>query len=219
MLAAAVRSTVDDCFSKCDDVTHSSSADSLIGSSRIAIKEHVLTSSSGPKHTDLELRLFSGSELSAVAFEWETLAGSDEFEVELSSVFEWASDHLVSLPGDGHAIQVFNVKEGRTQAILEMIDSRRGSRTAMSKLLKIWVSPEFWPADRDPSVRSGFVELYAGILVHMISNAMSSNMDEIRIYARTDALYHLLTDLQSGWGSLKTLWSATIEGRWFVLLK
>jgi hypothetical protein len=176
-------------------------------------------SGSKPDYKDLELKPFTGSELSAVAFDWETRAGSDEFEVELSSVFEWAADHLVPLPGDGHAIQAYNVTEGRTQAILEMIDSRRGPRTEMSKLLKIWVSPEFWPADRDPTVRDGFVYLYAGILVHMIADAMSANMGEIRIYARTEALYTLLSKLQSEWGSLGTAWTATMEGRWFQLLK
>jgi hypothetical protein len=89
----------------------------------------------------------------------------------------------------------------------------------MSKLLKIWVSPEFWPADRDPTVRQDFVGLYAGILVHVIAKAIADNIDEIRIYARTEALLKILTSLRKQWGSLGTAWGATMEGRWFVLLK
>jgi hypothetical protein len=174
---------------------------------------------SKPKYEDLELRPFTAGDLSAVAYDWETRAGSDEFEVELSSVFEWAKDHIVSLPGDSHAIQVFNTTEGRAQAILEMIDSRRGPRTSVSKLLKIWVSPEFWPADRDPGVSDSFVYLYSGILIHTIADGMSANMGEIRIYARTESLLFLLNRLQSEWGSLETDWTATMEGRWFQLLK
>lgn len=173
----------------------------------------------GPAFEDLELRPFTAAELSATAYDWEGRAGSDEFEVELAAVFEWVATHLVPLPGDSHAIQVYNLVEGRTQAVLEMIDGRRGGRAKMSKLFKIWVSPEFWPADRDPSVRSGFVDLYAGILVHVIAKGMFDGIDEIRIYARTDALMTLLETLQSKWGSLGTPWSASMEGRWFVLLK
>src|SRR5690606_14526519 len=117
-------------------------------------------------------------------------------------------------------IQVYNTLEERTQAILEMVDGSRGgpSRT-MTKLLKIWVSPEFWPADRDPTVRRGFVDLYAGILIHVIAKGISENINEIRIYARTDALHMILSNLQSEWATVGTAWTATMEGRWFVLLK
>lgn len=179
-----------------------------------------MTDNGGPEYDDLELKLFTPESLSTAAYEWDGLAGADEFEVELSSVFEWAADHLVALPGDGHAIQVYNTAEGRTQAILEMVDGTRGGPSqTMSKLLKIWVSPEFWPADRDPSVRKEFVDLYAGILVHVIAKGLSENVNELRIYARTDALYALLSNLQSKWGSLGTKWDAKMQGRWFVLLK
>lgn len=174
------------------------------------------SSAPGPHFTDLLIQPFTTSSLSTVAYEWQAIAGSDEFDVELSSMFEWAADHLVPLPGDGHAMQVFNHRVERTQAIIEIIDGRMGR---MTKLLKIYVSPEFWPADRDPSVRTGFKELYAGILVNVIGDGMDRGTDEIRIYGRTEALLTMLQDLQSEWGSFDSPWSASMEGRWFSLRK
>jgi len=184
--------------------------------SRVQIGLSMSSSTEGPHYSDLTIKPFTAADLSTVAYDWVDRAGSDEFEVELSAVFEWCADHLVPLPGTGHAMQVYNTKHGRTQAILEMVDGKMGT---MSKLLKIWVSPEFWPADRDPSVRTGFKELYAGILVNVIGDGMSKGTEEIRIYGRTEALLTILSALQSEWGVLNSPMSATMEGRWFVLRK
>jgi hypothetical protein len=176
-----------------------------------------MTDQPEPAWAAYEVRPFGDAQsLARVAEEWEKLAGSDEFEVELSALFEWCQSHLTPAAGEGHAMQVFNGESGQTDAILEMVSGKRGSLT---KLLKIYVSPRYWPADRDLEVRDRFEALYTGIFVRVISASIGQTVvEEIRLYGRSDLMYVMLKSLAANWGSISGLmWSASMEGRWLSL--
>lgn len=164
-----------------------------------------------------ELLSFSADRLGEVAGEWKAIAGEDEFKVELAAAFEWCESHLQHKEGDAHALELFNVTRGVTDGILEVVNADRG---ALTKLLKLWVSPTFWaidPADRDLLERA--IELYAAAHVEVIAKAVGGGCEEVKIYGRTDTMLGVLKRIQAIWPSDKTGWSASMQGRWLSIRK
>lgn len=161
-----------------------------------------------------ELRTFTTERLADVRARWLEIAGEDEFEVELAGPFDWCQAHLAPREGDSHALELFNTVTGDCDAILEIVDSRRGTLT---KLLKLYVGPEFWETDNDPDTEARIVELHAEAYGQVIRAGIDRDVRDVKIYGRTDRMYRLLTLLRATWMSELIKWDAVMEGRWLTI--
>ncbi|MEZ3155535.1 hypothetical protein AB1K56_01280 [Microbacterium sp. BWR-S6Y] len=172
-----------------------------------------------------ELRKFTAESLAATADDWKSIAGEDEFQAELSTLFEWCEDHLEHRDGDAFALDLYDPDTNHTGAILEIVRTKRG---VMTKLLKLYPSPEFWNADSDPVQRDALGRLYGDAFVSVIGDGIgltdpsvigsgTTEVDEIKIFGRTNAMYELLRSVVLFWSSSHTGWDAKMEGRWLAL--
>lgn len=155
------------------------------------------------------LRPVTTESLETIAADWEHISGSEEFQIELASAFEFARTHL------DEVLDLYDTEEGRTDAIVEIV---RSDRASMSKLLKLWVSPEFWEIS-STGLRDRLVELHASSFVLVIDHGMNNNMDTVKIYGRTDAMMDVLRSLSVVWDTFKTGWSSRLDGRWLSITR
>ena len=150
--------------------------------------------------------------LDRTAHDWRNQAGVEEFEVELSALFEACRTN------HGFAQALVNSETGKTGALLEVVDTPFGKDGAVSKLLKVWVSPEYW-ASNNPD-RKQLIEVYLWAYLQVISSGMYNRRDTVKIYGRTDLMLDVLHSLKDVWNTdVNTNWTASIAGRWLVLMK
>ncbi len=156
---------------------------------------------------DFVLRPLTKRRLDEVAETWSNIGGRDEFEVELGHVFEWSRLHLHS------AFELYNETQSKTDAILEVVQGERGRAT---KLMRIYLSPEFWPVDAvTPAVMRTHIEAYATF----IFSGLSSDTRQVKIYGRTDVSLNMLTSMQRLWPNFNTGSTAKMEGRWLAITR
>ncbi|PWB97054.1 hypothetical protein [Homoserinimonas hongtaonis] len=165
--------------------------------------------------TSYLLREFTPERLSDVAGQWEELAGEDEFVVEMATVFAWAESHLVHRDGDAYALELYDPLTDKAGAILEVVDGRRGTLT---KLLKLYVSPEFWNMEQQ-SDRLQLIDMHASAYTEIIRVGMDKGVEDVKIYGRTDMMLEILKVLQSTWPTEFTGTIATMEGRWLRIAR
>lgn len=177
--------------------------------------------------THRELRKFTPESLAATAEHWKSISGEDEFQAELSTLFDWCDTHLEHRDGDAFALDLYDPDTEHTGAILEIVRTKRG---VLTKLLKLYPSPEFWNADSDPVQRDALGQLYGDAFVAVIGDGIgltdpgvigsgTTEINEIKIFGRTNAMYELLRHVKTMWSSSRTGWDATMEGRWLALSK
>lgn len=154
-----------------------------------------------------DLRRFEEGRLDQVEAEWSEYSGKEEFEVELGSVFEWCAAH------PEEALELFNKTKGKTDAILEVVESHWGTKT---KLLKIYLSPEFWPFQ---VLTEDVARTHAGAYAAFIIGGLSSGVNEVKIYGRTDIMLTLLSSLERLWPTYDTGSVAKIQGRWLSITR
>lgn len=160
-----------------------------------------------------ELRPFTAERLVEVTSRWTDIAGQEEFEVELGGLFSWCSTHLEHRDGDGYALELYNVTKDKTDAILDVSQGKWGT---MTKLLKMYVSPEFWPADeKTPAL----LATHAGAYTAFIYQGLGDGVREVKIYGRTEVMLTMLTTLQEMWSSFDTGSAATMQGRWLSITR
>lgn len=162
---------------------------------------------------EYKLRSFTAERLEKVTAEWRGIAGDDEFEVELAAPLAWCAAHLTPREGNGHALELYNDESSSTDAILEVVDSRG----KMSKLLKLYASPEFWESGKDSAREAKVMEVHAAAYANLILAGMGKGMDCVKIYGRTDRMYRLLSRLCDVWDADLIKWDAAMEGRWLTL--
>lgn len=161
-----------------------------------------------------ELRPMSAQRLREVAVAWTALAGGqDEFEIELGNFFEWCSTHLEVNDAQGYALELYNVTREKTDAILDVNGSewRR-----MTKLLKMHLSPEFWPVDGEGEE---VVKTHAGAYATFILGNLSNGVDEVKIYGRTYLMVRMLSVLQNVWHKYNTASVAKMQGQWLTITR
>lgn len=174
-----------------------------------------------------KLRKFTPEILAATAEDWKTIAGEDEFQAELSTLFDWCGSHLEHRDGDAFALDLYDPDTNHTGAILEIVRTKQDSLT---KLLKLYPSPEFWNADSDPVLRDALGRLYAEAFVAVIGDGIGTTdpsvigsgeteINEIKIFGRTNSMYELLRNVATLWSSSLSGWDARMEGRWLALSK
>lgn len=158
------------------------------------------------------LTTFTSDQYTSAKAAWENFAGgADVFDVELAPFFCWVETHISPCDGDSVALQLVNkVADDRVDAIVEVVDSRRG---VLSKLLKIVVSPQFWNVS---DCRDQIIEIYKEIFTQFAtSNTQVARQRKVKIYGRDDDMMSILRSLHSHWSVPNT--SADFEGRFLAI--
>lgn len=166
-------------------------------------------------NTDLTLKQFSKESLLTTKDAWRTAAGEDEFSVECTPIFEWAENHISYIPqADSHAYGVFRNGDAAADAIVEVIETKRGQK-GLSKLLRVVVSPSYWEVDKH---REMILDIYTDAIFGTIQLAMRKGVSVVKLYGRTDQLMSILESLHSHIQRKPIAGvHAAISGRWLVL--
>ena len=161
------------------------------------------------------LTTFSSGSLETTAAEWRETAGEDAYEVELVPLFDFCRTNRAQRPGYAWVRGLLNQATGRVDAILETVPSPQRQST---KLLKIWISPDFWLIDDDSGdAFVALLEVHLGAYLAMFAEATSEDLAEVKMYGRTAVSLHLLASIQERWDSTSTGWTATMQGRWLSM--
>lgn len=160
-----------------------------------------------------ELLELAADRIAQIEVSWRAEIGDDEFELEYASTFEWCASHTTHRPGDGRAFELRNTGSGDTVAFLELIDGKAGRQT---KLLKMWLAPQFWSQDVDPEVRVKVIRVFADAYAAVILRGYAEGATEVKIYGRTHQMHELLVLIQQNWDPSATGWDAKMQGRWLA---
>ena len=139
---------------------------------------------------------------------WEAIAGEDAFDLEFSGFFEWARNHLTQVEGDSIAFNLFNNDALRTDAIVEVVSSRKGK---MSKLLKVIPSPMFWDVN---NLRADIVTLYTEAFFQVLMGQGFDSSSTVKLYGRDDEMMSILRSIHSIWTVPNT--KVEFEGRFLT---
>lgn len=161
-----------------------------------------------------ELLPLTEQRLSDIEESWTGIAGTDEFEAEMSVFFDWCSRNLDPNSPDGHALELRNKQTGQAVALLEMINA---TQRRQSKLLRLVNSPAYWNADADPDLHQEFRVLHAAAYTLLLSDGMARDLQSIKIYGRSTFMLNILTKLAQNWAPELTGWRATMQGRWLEI--
>lgn len=163
---------------------------------------------------DHHLRQLTPERLDVVRDRWRALSGEDEFEVEMAALFDWCGTHIAPQDGDSQALELYDRDRDETDAILEIVEGKRG---AMSKLLKLFVGPHFWLAEDNQQMRVQIVELHVAAFSQVINAGIAKGAREVKIYGRSNLMLSILKALQAQWPSEQTGWDAAMAGRWLAI--
>ena len=153
-----------------------------------------------------EIRKFTAISLNAAKVEWRKLAGDDEFTIEYEVFFAWCTSHIEHREGDSQAWELFNVESDQCDAIIELVNGKRG---ALTKLLKLYVSPRFWEGVGNK--RDELLNLYTDTFNLVIAKGLFGGAKDVKLYGRTDLMLGLLRSLHAHWSVDGT--TAEFEGR------
>lgn len=156
-----------------------------------------------------ELRNFTAATWESTVQNWKALIDEDAFELELTPALEWVKTHMEHVEGDSVALQLYNKDSSRTDAIVEIVTSRKGQ---MHKMLKVIPSPMFWDVDNQ---RSQIVELYIEVFVRVISYGGFKSDHKVKIYGRDVEMMSILRSIHSMWSIEKS--KAEFEGRFLTI--
>lgn len=160
------------------------------------------------------LREFTADRLSTVEQDWRQLAGDDEFDSELSPMFGWCASHINHQDGDSQALELFDPVREKADAILEVVNTRQGR---MTKLLKLYISPEFWGAEDDDNLLDQIAELHGSAYAEVLVTGIAQGVREVKIYGRTNLMLDLLRRVHMHWNPVAAGWSTKMQGRWLAI--
>jgi hypothetical protein len=140
---------------------------------------------------------------------WEGIAGEDGFDLEFAPMFTWAQGHIEHQDGDSMAFDLHNNDNDNTDALVEIVTSRKG---ALSKLLKVIPSPEFWDVNNR---RNDIVQLYTETFFGLITLGGFGASRKVKIYGRDDEMMSILRSIHSAWAIPKS--TAEFEGRFLAI--
>lgn len=152
---------------------------------------------------------FTSDSLVETKAAWEAFAGADAFDLEFSAAFEWTQAHVNEQPNDSMALCLFNTDAQRTDAIIEVVDSRKGTLT---KLLKIIPTPMFWDVNNS---RTEIIQLYTEAFFNVITHGGFGKSRTVKLYGRDDEMMSLLRSIHSHWAIADT--SIEFQGRFLTI--
>jgi hypothetical protein len=144
------------------------------------------------KHT---LRQFTDKEFSNTRLDWKKKAGEAEFASEYGVVFDWADTHReyddAASVGNSLAYGIFSARATKACAIVDVVSHKKG-RNSTTKLLKIYITPEYWDIDKhQDKVRDIFISAIIGTVE--LSKQVSART--VKLYGRSTQLLSLLHSL------------------------
>lgn len=140
-----------------------------------------------------QIRQFTPERLEQVRKRWREIAGDDEFDIEFMGLFDWCQTHIKPSEGDSQAWELYNTDTSGCDAIIDMVDSRKGT---LSKLLKLFLSPVFWDVE---SKREEVISLYIDAFVEVIKNGAVKGAKDVKLYGRNDLMLSLLRSIHAHW--------------------
>lgn len=158
-----------------------------------------------------EIREFTTDRLKEVRQRWGQIAGSEEFAIELAPFFEWCEAHITQRSGDSHACELYNASTDSCDAIIELVNS---PDVKMTKLLKLFVSPELWDVD---DKRDQIVELYVNAFIKVIEAGLVKGTKNVKLYGRTGLMLSILHSIHATWPAKQTGTQASFKGRWLTI--
>ena len=148
--------------------------------------------------------------LSDIQTAWEGEAGADEFQAELGMIFSGIADDL-SRKDISNEYLVLE-ENGIPRAVLELIDTKRGT---MTKLLSLHLSPTYW----DSPTHNMLSKVYTASIIAALevgterANRSIANSHEVKIYGRNRELLDILRVINDNWKPTPPL-EVSMAGRW-----
>lgn len=159
--------------------------------------------------TKYALISFTQQSLDEAHKRWEGIAGEDGFDLEFAPMFIWAQSHIKHQDGDSMAFNLHNNDNDNTDALVEIVTSRKGT---LSKLLKVIPSPEFWDVNNR---RDDIVQLYTQTFFGLITLNGFGASRKVKIYGRNDEMMSILRSIHRAWAIPKS--TAEFEGRFLAI--
>jgi len=156
-----------------------------------------------------QLRQIDTHRLDEIRNRWRGIAGEDEFDIEFAGLFQWCSTHLIPQEGDSQAWELHNTDNAECDAIVELVDSKRG---ALTKLLKLFLSPVFWDVE---ARREEVISLHIDAFVEVIKNGVLRGAKDVKLYGRNDLTLSLLRSIHAHWKVEGT--NAHFQGRFLTI--
>lgn len=167
-----------------------------------------------------KLNEFTATSLLETRDRWQSIAGEDEFSLEHGHLFEWAETHIDYAPeaSDSVAYGMFSEDTGRAEAIVEVIQNRKGIY-GTTKMLKLLIGPKYWNAG---SHLDEISQITLKALIGTIELSRQNHSRTVKIYGRNDHMLSILHSvhikLQDGIaaGNLKDI-GVSIKDRWLII--
>lgn len=152
---------------------------------------------------------FTDESLGQARAAWEGIAGPDAFDLEFSTVFSWVESHMHPKQNDSVAFCLWNKDVAQVDAIVEVVDSRKGQ---LSKLLKVIPSPKYWDVT---NLRHEIVQLYVEVFFNVITGGGFDKSRKVKLYGRDDEMMSILRSIHAHWAIQNS--SAEFEGRFLSI--
>lgn len=158
-----------------------------------------------------QVREFDATRLAQVKHAWKGLAGDDEFALELAGLFVWSEAHIAPQSGDSRAWELYNKDNARCDAIVELVDGHDGKLT---KLLKLFLSPEFWDIDAH---YDRVASIYIDTFIAVIQQGLISGTRDVKLYGRSPMMLSILRSIHAAWPEREVGAKAAFHGRWLTI--
>ncbi|MBV2160511.1 hypothetical protein [Achromobacter denitrificans] len=172
--------------------------------------------------TKHKLLPFTDETFEATRKDWEAKAGAEEFASEYRLVFDWADanrayDAPAAASGSSLAYGLFAPKSDCACAVVEVVSHKKG-RSGLTKLLKIYITPEFWRVEEH---QDEIIRIYLSAIVETVELSTKVRARTVKLYGRSDSLLSLLHSLhvrlQRDAAKLPGL-AAAMKGRWLEII-
>lgn len=167
-----------------------------------------------------ELRHFTEEEFSTTRQEWEKRAGDAEFTSEYGLVFDWADSHREYeqsfLVGQSLAYGIFSKRAVHAYAIVDVVSHKKGINS-MTKLLKIYITPEYWDVEKH---QSQIRDIFLCAIIGTVELSKQVSARTVKLYGRSTQLLSLLHSLHVYMNeNSKDLPGVTVtmQGRWLEI--
>ena len=157
-----------------------------------------------------EIRHFSSESLELAKQRWKNYAGDDEFAIEYEPFFGWCATHITPIEEHSQAWELFNNDSQQCDAIVDIVNSKQGK---LHKLLKLYVSPQYW-TDTGKH-RDEIIKLHIDAFVLAIQKGLLGGAKNVKLYGRSDLMLSILHSIHATWSVPNT--TAEFHGRFLTI--
>jgi hypothetical protein len=140
----------------------------------------------------------------------------------IEKTFEWAEKRIdyANANGDSFAYCVIDTTTKECLAIVDIIYSRKNTKSALLKMITVNISPDFSTVEIEADISriDAVLDVYSEAIIGTIRLTSTHISSVIKLYGRNDHMILLLSALKERINSnveieLKVVW----EGRWLTL--